>query len=286
VGGGTLSMLISAVSEMNRRSNAFQFVYLPVTFAGAVPNPETGRIDLGYLIAHIKVALGGRAGAIDLPDYLLVASVSELDRDVSETRTGAGVDLGTLALGLAGDQVVSVMTTDFNVADGRSFKIINGANSTNSVALVNRGAGADLDARLKTLGGYLTLSIDRAEGPQAALRGLIQLSAIETLGRLAGVPTSSAWSNGAPPPAPSPAPGSRRPRTRPRRGPPRTLRPPPTCGSPAHRRATGSASGSVSRSRPGGRSTCAAGIRTPAARSGRSCPPTSSPAPGPMRASA
>lgn len=188
IGGGTLSMLISAIAEMNRRSNAFQFVYLPVTFSGAVPNPETGRIDLGYLIAHIKVALGGKTSAIDLPDYLLIASVSEMNRAVSETKVGAGIDLGKFGLGVSGDNLMSVVTTDFNVADGRSFKILNGANTTNSVTLVSRGAGADLDAKLKTAGGFLTLSVDRTEGPQAALRGLIQLSAIETLGKLAGVP--------------------------------------------------------------------------------------------------
>jgi hypothetical protein len=188
IGGGTLSMLISAISEMNRRSNAFQFVYLPVTFSGAIPNPETGRIDLGYLLAHIKVALGGKSSAIDLPDYLLVASVSEMNRAVSETKVGLGLQFGWGGFGLSGDNLVSVMTTDFNVADGRSFKILNGANATNSVALVSRGVGGDLDARLKTMGGYLTLSVDRSEGPHAALRVLIQLSAIETLGKLAGVP--------------------------------------------------------------------------------------------------
>lgn len=188
IGGGALSMLISAISEMNRRSNAFQFVYLPITFSGAIPNPETGRIDLGYLLAHIKVALGGNTSAIDLPDYLLVASITEMDRGVSATKVGGGWDWGKLGIGVSGDNLVSVMTTDFNVADGRSFKILNGANATNSVAVVSRGAGADLDAKLKTSGGFLTLSVDRAEGPQAALRVLVQLSAIETLGKIAGVP--------------------------------------------------------------------------------------------------
>lgn len=188
IGGGTLSMLISAISEMNRRSNAFQFVYLPVTFSGATPNPETGHLDLGYLLAHIKIALGGKTNGIDLPDYLLVASVSELNRAVSSTKVGGGLELGALGLGASGETLISAMTTDFNVADGRSFKILNGANATNSVALITRGAGADLDAKLKGVGGTFTLSVDRAEGQQAALRSLIQLSAIETLGKLAGVP--------------------------------------------------------------------------------------------------
>lgn len=188
IGGGTLNMLISAISEMNRRSNAFQFVYLPVTFSGNIPNPESGRIDLGYLLAHIQVALGGNKKPIDLPDYLLVASVSELDRGVANTRAGIGVDLGRLGIGLSGENQMSALTVDFNVADGKSFKIINGANATNSVTLVSRGAGADLDAKLKTSGGFLTLAVDRADGEQAALRALIQLSAIETLGKVAGVP--------------------------------------------------------------------------------------------------
>lgn len=188
IGGGALNMLISAVSEMNRRSNAFQFVYLPVTFTGNIPNPESGRIDLSYLLGHIQVALGGNASAIDLPDYLLVASITELDRGVAGARAGGGWDFGKLAIGVSADKVISVMTTDFNIADGRSFKIISGATATNTVALVSRSAGADLDARLKSSGGFLTLAVDRADGEQAAMRALIQLSAIESLGKLAGVP--------------------------------------------------------------------------------------------------
>jgi len=188
IGGGTLNMLISAISEMNRRSNAFQFVYLPVAFSGNIPNPESGHIDLGYLMDHIRIALRGNMQPIDLPDYLLVASVSELDRGVANTRAGLGFDLGKLGIGVSGDNQMSALTVDFNVADGKSFKIINGANATNSVTLVSRGVGADLDAKLKTSGGFLTLAVDRADGEQAALRALIQLSAIETLGKVAGVP--------------------------------------------------------------------------------------------------
>ncbi|WP_295399488.1 DUF4384 domain-containing protein [uncultured Thiocystis sp.] len=187
VGGGTLSMLISTISEMNRRSNAFQFMYLPVTFPGNASDLDpsrSGRIDLGYLLAYMKVTKGG----LDFPDYLLVASVSELDRAVSSTSLGGGLDLGKLSIGASGETVISAMTTDFNVADGHNFKIINGADSTNSVALISRGGGVDLDAKLKSVGGYFTLSVDRAEGQHAALRSLIQLSAIETLGKLAEVP--------------------------------------------------------------------------------------------------
>ena len=188
IGGGALSMLISAVSEMNRRSNAFQFVYLPVSFAGDVPNAETGRFDFVQLMNHIQIALQGRRELIDMPDYLLIASVSELDQHVIRRGVGGGIDLTEIGIGASGERQVSVMTTDFNVADGKSFKILNGKNATNTVAIINRGAGVDLDARFEGAGGFLTLAINHAEGHHAALRNLIQLSAIETLGKLSQVP--------------------------------------------------------------------------------------------------
>jgi hypothetical protein len=183
-----LHMLISAVSEMNRRSNAFQFVYLPVTFSGNLPNADSGRIDPGYLLDPIQIALGGNMRGVDLPDYLLVGSISELDREVTGGRAGIGLGFGKVGIDLSADRLISVMTADFNVADGRTLKIISGATTTSSVALVNHNAGADLDAKLGSSSGNLTLSIDRADGQQAAMRALIQLSAIETLGKLSGLP--------------------------------------------------------------------------------------------------
>ncbi|MBK1720096.1 hypothetical protein CKO27_21055 [Thiocystis violacea] len=182
IGGGTRTMLISTISEMNRRSNAFRFVDIPQTFSGVTPNPETSRIDVDYLNAMPDGL------TIDWPDYILEASVSELDQGVSSTSAGGGLDLGQVGGGISRERQVSAMTIDFNVKVGKTMKIINGAGSTNSVALVNRGKGLDLDARLKTVGGYFTLSVDRAEGQHAALRSLIQLSTIEVLGKLAGVP--------------------------------------------------------------------------------------------------
>ena len=188
IGGGNLSALMSAISEMNRRSDAFQFVYLPVTFSGNIPNAETGRIDVVYLMRHIKYILGDKADVIDMPDYLLVASVSGLDRNVAEQSGGGGLDLSRIGLGVSGARRVSVMTTDVNVAEGQSDKILNGMNATNQVAIVDRGAGADLDASFEGAGGYFSFSLDHAEGQHAALRNLIQLSTIETLGKLARVP--------------------------------------------------------------------------------------------------
>ncbi len=188
IGGGGKAMLMSTVSEMNKHSNAFVYTHLPVSPVSSDDPHLSGRIDLAYLMEHIKVALGGNRAGVDLPDYIVVASISQLDRGVIERKGGGGVDIGFFGLGGSANEIVSVLTADFNVANGKNFKIMNGMTSNNSVAIVRRGTGGDFNARFKKAGIYFDVSLDQSEGVHAALRNLVQLSMIEILGQLAGVP--------------------------------------------------------------------------------------------------
>jgi len=188
IGGDPQTMMISPISEMNRRSDAFAYLYLPVTFSGYTPNSETGRVDINYIVQYLHMLSAQDKRDFRLADYYIVASISALDKGVTQRSAGGGIDFKLIGVGAQADEMVSVITSDFNVAKGANFQIINGMNTTNSVSVVRRGKGGDLDARFSGVGLSFNASLDRSEGSHAALRNLIQLSTIETLGKLAKVP--------------------------------------------------------------------------------------------------
>ena len=184
IGGGTRNMLISAISSMNRRSDAFRFVDLPVTLIG---DDGKEQIDLGAILNHIRYIIGNQ-DLLDYPDYYIIGSVSQLDESVIAETLSGGLSLDNFNLGASYDRLFTVASTDFNVADAYTWQVQNGLNTNYSIDIMRRGRGADLDARIGSVGLFFNISLDRSEGLHAALRALIQLSAIETLGKLAKVP--------------------------------------------------------------------------------------------------
>ncbi|MCB1808363.1 MAG: DUF4384 domain-containing protein, partial [Candidatus Competibacteraceae bacterium] len=187
LGGGTRNMLISSISKMNRYSNAFVFVDVPTIDLDSVEHSGAGVTNWNAWLAPIDIIYKNKRELLNYPDFYIIGSISQLDKGVSGQTIAGGIAVSDFGLGVGADKLISVISSDFNVANALTFEVKNGYTSSNSIAVVSKGIGGDMDARFKNGGLYFSMNLDHNEGQQAAVRALIELSAIETLGKLARV---------------------------------------------------------------------------------------------------
>lgn len=172
VAGGTKEMLITAVSRMSERSNAFRFVDFEPTLD-----------DVNALYWMIGVQPSFRA-----PSYYIRGAITQLDDNVVSEAASAGISLPTVDLGISADQVMSVISVDLNVGELATRQIIPGLSASNSLAVVSSGKGADAGAVIGKAGLSFNVSLNKSEGLHQAVRTLVELSAIEALGKMTRVP--------------------------------------------------------------------------------------------------
>lgn len=182
VSAGTRDMLISAVSTMSTRSGAFTYVDWDFT------NRE------GQLIYNMARQSSGRGEGAphSLPDFYIRGAITQLDNNVQDHRKGGGVavDLEEYAGDLAHDRnaTSSVVALDLNLARVATREVIPGLTSHNSLVITRRGQGLDTSLSLKKAGLFYSVEADEAEGLHVGVRTLVELGAIEILGRLTQVP--------------------------------------------------------------------------------------------------
>lgn len=170
--GGTKEMLITAVSRMSDRSNAFSFIDF---------EPALDSVNALYWMVGVRPEF--RA-----PSYYIRGAVTQLDENVIAEAQSAGVSLPFVDLSLSKDQTVSVISVDLNVGELVTRKILPGVSTSNSIAVVSSGNGADAGGMIHKAGLSFNVSLNRSEGLHQALRTLIELSTIEVLGKLTRVP--------------------------------------------------------------------------------------------------
>ncbi|EKV25957.1 hypothetical protein C882_3372 [Caenispirillum salinarum AK4] len=170
--GGTKDMLITAVSRMSDRSGAFDFVDF-----------EPGMDSVNALHSLIGIRPEFRA-----PSYYVRGAVTQLDENVIADAASAGLSLPALDLGVSQDQLVSVISIDLSIGELVTRRILPGTSTSNSIAVVSYGQGANAGGEIRKAGLSFSLSFNRSEGMHQALRTLIELSAIEVLGKLTQVP--------------------------------------------------------------------------------------------------
>ncbi|CAO3433809.1 DUF4384 domain-containing protein [Azospirillum doebereinerae] len=172
VAGGTKDMLITAVSRMSERSNAFRFVDF-----------EPALDDVNALYWMVGVQPNFRA-----PSYYIRGAITQLDDNVVSESVGAGISLPALDLGVSADQVASMISVDLNVGELVTRQIIPGMSSSNSLAVLTSGKGADAGAVIGKAGLSFNVAFNKSEGLHQAVRTLVELSTIEVLGKLTRTP--------------------------------------------------------------------------------------------------
>lgn len=169
---GTKDMLISAISRMSVKSNAFVFVDF-----------DQSQADVAEL--H---SLVGFTEDFRVPSYYIRGAITQLDSSVIANQVGGGVAISDLQLGVSKDLVASVVSIDMNVGKLVTRQIMPGISANNSIAVSRSGIGGDAGATIGKAGMFFNISLNKSEGVHAATRTLVELSAIEILGKLVEVP--------------------------------------------------------------------------------------------------
>jgi len=172
VSAGTKDMLISAISRMTVKSHAFTFIDF-----------DQGQADVALL--HNLI---GYTDEFRVPSYYIRGAITQLDSGVIANQVGGGIALSDVELGASKDLVVSVVSIDLNLGHLATRRILPGISSNNSIAVSRRGLGGDAGATIKKAGLFFNISLNNSEGMHAAVRSLVELSAIEITGKLAEVP--------------------------------------------------------------------------------------------------
>lgn len=174
VSAGTKDMLISAISTMTRRSRAIRLVAF-----GADSRSLDEWIRRSQSLAPFA----------EVPQFAIRGSVSQFDQSIARKEGDAGIAYNDKwSIGAARSAGVSRMAIDLNMIFGANFAIVPGVTSQNSILLFNEGTGVDGDATIKKFGINFSMTLSKSEGQAQALRNLVDLAAIELVGRLTRTP--------------------------------------------------------------------------------------------------
>lgn len=170
-------MLINAISQMNRRSNAYVFL-------DQVRYKKDGNID--FMIAKDDRTREPR------PHYYIRGSISQVDRGVQ----GSDFSLGAATSGghrssIGGSRRLSIVSVDMHLVHYASRQVVPGASVANSMIVAGQSWGVDTTGTINVAPFDLTLLISNVESEGQAARNLIELGAIELLGKHSGVRYSS-----------------------------------------------------------------------------------------------
>lgn len=174
VNAGTRDMLITALSDMTRRSRALRVVAF-------------GR-DATNVIGFLASAQRQSAYEV-IPQYDIKGSVSQFDENVIRNQRDLGIGLQPfLNLGVTRDAASSILGLDLSVLTTDDLSILPGVTSRNSVVILKQGRGFDGDAAYHKFGVNFSMNLNQAEGQSQALRGLVELAVIELIGKLTKTP--------------------------------------------------------------------------------------------------
>ena len=174
VNAGTKDMLISAISDMTKRSRAIKAI-------------AYGK-DSGNTIGFLAQAQQREHFAI-VPPFGIRGSISQFDDAIARKNVDGGISIEPfINIGAAKTATASVIGLDLNVLTTSDLAVVSGVSSRNSVIVIKEGKGIDGEASIKKFGINFSMSVSRQEGQSQSLRTLVELAAIELVGRLARVP--------------------------------------------------------------------------------------------------
>ncbi len=173
VQAGTKDMLISAVSDMSKRSRAIRLV--------AFGN------DSGNLVSFLAAA-GSQSAYNLIPPYDIRGSISQLDQDIVRKQADGAFAVEEFGMGASSSVGGSILGIDLSVLSTGDMSVMPGVTSRNSVTIFKSGAGSDADAEIRKAGINFSFFFSKSEGTAQALRNLVELASIELFGRLLKVP--------------------------------------------------------------------------------------------------
>lgn len=174
---GSKDMVITALSQISRLSNAFRFVDYEVDIArqDTVQNLTT-------------ILLNNNQIQLQRPALYFSGAVSFADQNVINNRFDAGVSGPRVDLGYSQSRNATIIGLEMHLGDFRTRTLIPGLDSANEVIVGSGGQGVDLAGRIGTYGVQFNVGRDYTQGTGSAVRTLVDLATIELIGKWARVP--------------------------------------------------------------------------------------------------
>ncbi|MBP8307799.1 MAG: DUF4384 domain-containing protein [Burkholderiaceae bacterium] len=175
LGVGTRDMMVSAFSDMTRRSRAIKVS----TF---------GQDNQNVVNFLLQLQQKSQFGVV--PQYDLRGSITQFDEEVIKRDAGIGVFLGSL-FGVRGGRSAqaNVLGFDASVITVPDLTVVPGVSSKNTVVIGREDAGAsDGTAQIRKAGITFQMAYTRNDATAQALRNMVELSAIELTGKLLRLP--------------------------------------------------------------------------------------------------
>lgn len=174
-------MLISAISQMNRKSRAYVFL-------------DQALIKEGSL-REVQVNLDDITEDQPRPHYYIRGSISQLDNNARSTNASLTYEPHELPdrQGMTSSRAApnlgnSVVSVDLHLVAYPSRQVLAGASVSNSMVVSRTNWGAGLTGMIPKGDLGISLQINRVESAGQAVRNLVELGVIELLGRHADVP--------------------------------------------------------------------------------------------------
>lgn len=173
----TKDMIITALSQMSRLSNAFRYVDYEVDIArqDTVQNLTT-------------ILLNNNQIQLQRPALYFSGAIAFVDQNVINNRFEIGTSASRLDTGYSKNRNATIIGLELHIGDFRSRTLIPGLDSANEVILATGGQGLDLAGRISRYGVQFNVGRDYTQGAGAAVRTLVELATIELVGKWARVP--------------------------------------------------------------------------------------------------
>ena len=173
----TKDMVITALSQMSRVSNAFRFVDFEVDIArqDTVQNLTT-------------ILLNNNQMQLQRPALYVSGAISFVDQNVLSTRHGAGVSGERVEAGYNRNRGATIIGLEMHLGDFRTRTLIPGLDSANEVIIGTSGQGLDLAGKIGSYGVQFNVGRDLTQGAGAAMRTLVELAVIELAGKWTRLP--------------------------------------------------------------------------------------------------
>jgi peptidoglycan hydrolase-like protein with peptidoglycan-binding domain/curli biogenesis system outer membrane secretion channel CsgG len=176
---GTKEMMITAISKMTVRSEAFEFI----DFHGAGGSQGLiGADDLSRLFD----AKG--TGSVKIPDFYIRGSITQMDDNAIRKGSGVGISAVFFDFGTSKDLSFDVISMDMSVGDAATRRILPTTSTSNTMVIAKSGRGNEGGGKLGKIGFSFNLDFSKSEGLGATTRTMIELGLIETLGKFTQVP--------------------------------------------------------------------------------------------------
>jgi hypothetical protein len=173
LGAGTRDMMVSAFSDMTRRSRAIRLV----TFGQDNQN-----------VVFLLQQLEKRTPFGVLPQYDIRGSVTQFDEDVIKRDINAGANFGFFNARGSRTTAFNVLGFDASVISVPDLTLVPGVSSKNTVIVGRDERSADSSASIRKAGLTFNMQVSTAAGTAQALRNMVELASIELVGKLARVP--------------------------------------------------------------------------------------------------